>query len=59
MENLRNNLRGTVAQLEGLELRRPQNIYMHMTPESTKQKDRPIFKYFEVLYHEIKNYKKF
>ena len=31
MENLPNNLRGTVAQLEGIELRRPQNLYMHMT----------------------------
>ena len=39
MENLPNNLRGTVAQLEGIELRRPQNLYMHMTSESTQQKD--------------------
>ena len=57
MENLTNNLRGTVAQLEGIELRRPQNIYMHMTSESTQKKDRPIFKYYEDFYIEIKGNK--
>ena len=31
IENLPNNLRDTVAQLEGIELRRPQNLYMHLT----------------------------
>ena len=57
MENLPNNLRGTVAQLEGIELRRPQNLYMHMTSESTQQKDRPVFEYFEDFFNEIKDKK--
>ena len=30
MENLSNNLRDSVAQFEGIELRRPQNLYMHL-----------------------------
>ena len=32
---------------------------MHMTPESTKQKDRPVFKYFEDFYNVIKGNKKY
>ena len=54
MENLPNNLRGTVAQLEGIELRRPQNRYMHSTSESTQRLDRPTFDYFQDFFHEIK-----
>ena len=57
MKNLPNNLRDTVAQLEGIELRRPQNLYMHMTSESTQQKDRPVFEYFEDFFNEIKGKK--
>ena len=49
MENLPINLRGTVAQSEGIVLRRPQNLYIHMTSESTHQKDRPVFD-FERLF---------
>ena len=30
MGNLPNNLRGRVAKLEGIELHRPQNLYMHL-----------------------------
>ena len=47
MENLPNNLRLTVAKLEGIELRRPENLYMHSTSESTQRLDRPTFDYFE------------
>ena len=57
MENLPNNLRGTVAQLEGIELRRPQNLYMHKTSESTQQKDRPDFEYFEDFFNEINQFR--
>ena len=47
MENLPNNLRGTVAQLVGIELRRPENLYMLSTSESTQRLDRPTFDYFK------------
>ena len=54
MENLPDNLRGTVAQLEGIELRRPQNLYMHKTSETTQRYDRPVFEFFEDFFNEIK-----
>ena len=54
MENLPNNLRGRVAQLEGKELRRPQNLHIHMTSESTQQKDRPVFQFLKIFFNEIK-----
>ena len=57
MENLPKNLRGTVAQLAGIELRRPQNLYMHMTSEGTQQKDGPVFGSFEDFFNEIKDNK--
>ena len=57
MENLPNNLRGTVAQFVGIELRRPENLYMLSTSESTQRLDRPTFDYFENFFLEIKGNK--
>ena len=47
MENSPNNFRGMVAQLVGIELRRPKNLYMLSTSESTQRLDRPTFDYFK------------
>ena len=47
MENIPKNLRGTAAQLVGKELRRPENLYMLSTSESTQRLDRPTFDYFK------------
>ena len=48
--NLPNNLRLTVAKLEGIELRRPENLYMHSTSEITQRLVRPTFDYFEEFF---------
>ena len=57
MENLPNNVRGMVAQLEGKELRRSQNLNMLMTLGSTQQKDRPVFEFLKIFSDEIKGNK--
>ena len=54
MEDLLNNLRGTVAQSAGKELRRPQNLYMHITSESTQQKYRPVFDFLKIFLIKLK-----